>query len=276
MRFRIIQVLLEENLRKLEEIGLGKEDIKKIERTRWLIEYCKPSEIFLLKIAYLVKYRKPPLPKILGGNRKKAHQVMNKRARSIVSFMSETCQDALANYMKNHFEEFLFIPKDSLDHHHFKALADFLVSIGGISAVNLFIDLDIYLFEKDGIFLLSIELYDSSILWIEGKGRIWTFGGNVTEEFKDTVKTSIEFADKIFTSDWWMKVQEAGNLIKTLRRVSPEFSNRIHTLTEIKQWFDNLREIVPALMKLRKVPLDFVSMITTYTAKLLEEYLEFG
>ena len=45
-------------------------------------------------------------------------------------------------------------------------------------------------------------------------------------------------------------------------------------MREIKDWFDTLRVIKPAVLRTGRVPEDFMSQITVMYSRLLEEYME--
>ena len=157
---------LEENIKKLKEIGLSDEEIKKIKRSRWLIEYCRPTDLFLLKLAYMVKYRRFPAYETMEEG-KEAISDFENELKHMIDVFSEKCEEAAQQYMQHHFEEFLFIPRHKLKSYHFKTLADFLLSLEkGEKILMSLSDFRALVFKKGNVFLHGIKMYECGTVWI--------------------------------------------------------------------------------------------------------------
>ena len=266
---------LKENVQKLKEIGLTDEEIRKIKKSKWLLEYCKPEDIFLLKLAYLVKTERRPAYEIIEGNLKSVER-FETNFISLVNVFTFKCRSSAEEYMKTHFKSFLHIPKDRLDWCHFKTMVDsFLGSRYGSRNIYSLVDFKVHIFETSDLSLYTLYMNNCGVLWISKEQRVWIFAGLLTEEnLESVIRGAEEFANKIFSSEWWQKLVEAVSLTESLGPSFKEYSEKVERLKEIKDWFDTLAEVAPAFHKIKKVPLDFVSQITTFYTQLLEEYLK--
>ena len=265
---------LKENVQKLREIGLTDEEIKKIRKGRWLFEYCKPDEIFLLKIAYLIKSGRSPAYEIIKGDRK-AVEHFERRLRNLVDLFALSCTEAAERYMREHFEEFLYIPRNQLGYCHFKVLTDFFLTFRNSSRVLCsLVDFRVQISEVEDVFLYSLSMHGCGVMWM-GKGKkMWFFAGPLIKKDPKIIEDAVEFADRVFTSEWWEKL---SGFLPFLRETHPSLRShleKIEKLHEIKEWFDALKAAKPVLEKLKQVPGDFMSQIITMYVQLLEEYME--
>jgi len=266
-------VYFRENAERLKEIGLTEDEIRKIKKLRWLLEYCRPEEVFLLKLAYLVKTSRIPKYEVIEGSGE-AVKRFEKDLRGMIENFPSECEESVKEYMKENFREFLHIPKERLGICHFKTLADFLLSIrNGSRILYSLVDLRVHIFERKGVFLYSLSMNECGVIRIGRKGRGWSFSGPLLQEYPEKfVKNAGEFAERLFSSEWWEKLSEMAEFIKELPE--GEYSRKLEKLNEAKEWFELLRELDPALRKIRKVPFTFVSQTIAYHIYLLEEYLK--
>ncbi len=269
-------MFLKENTERLKKIGLTADEIKKIKKTRWLIEYCKPTDLFLLKLAYYIKYGKPPLYEIIEGDEKTVSN-FERNMKNIINVFSERCEETARNYMREHFDSFLFVKKEELRDHHFKVFTDFFLSLkGGAKAIYAFVDFRVRLFERKDVFLYDLRMNNCGVMWMGKKNKVWILAGPLTddENIERIINNSIEFSDRIFGSEWWQKILNLLPLLKDMPESLKDYDEKIQKLQETKEWFWTLKTVKPALMKIKSVPLDLISQITMHYAKLLEEYMK--
>ncbi len=266
---------LKENIRKLKEIGLTDREIDRIRKSRWILEHCKPHDIFLLKIAYMVKTERPPSYEVIEGGRR-AVEHFEKRFRTMIDIFSSECGLSAKNFMKTHFEEFVYTPGEQLDWCHFKVLMDFLLTFKkGPRIIYSLVDFEAKIFETPGAFLYTLYMNDCGVMWISRGKRMWFFAGPLVEgNFKEMIKKAREFADRIFGSEWWEKLSGLISLVDEVGPSFREYAEKVEKLKEIRDWLSALSEVEPALLKVKKVPADFTSQITTFYTYLLEEYLK--
>ena len=266
---------LEENIRRLKETGLTGEELKRIKKGKWLIEHCYPEDVFLLKLAYLLKTRRPPLYRIIEGSNETVKH-FERNFGTIMELFCLRCESASEEYMKKHFRKFLYIPRNKLDRHHFKTLLDFMLFSGyPPSNICSIVDFEVSIFGKTDLFLYTLYMYECGVMWMGGKERMWFFAGPLVEEdLERMVEGAQEFSRRIFSSEWWRKLSEVVPLAEMFGSSLGEYIEKVERLKEIKDWFETLSELKPVLLRLKKVPLDFTSQITAFYAQLLEEYLK--
>lgn len=263
-----------ENVKRLKEIGLTEKEINKAKkgRGRWILEYCRPEDAFLLKIAYFVKSRAFPKYEVIEGGEEAEEHFERNVEDMIRSFVFE-CEESAEKFMKDSFKEFLFIPKKKLGVCHFKVLADFLLSSRkGPKVLCFFVDFKVHVFKKKQVFLHSLSMGDCGVIQM-GKGKKkWIYAGPLTQEYPREVMESTErFADLIFTSEWYQKLLKLSEIIRELP--SEEYSQKIKKLTKIKMWFDVLKEVRPALHRIERVPFSLTSEMFSFSIFLLDEYM---
>lgn len=255
-------------IQKLKEIGLTEEEIKRIKGTRWLLEFCEPTDLFLLKLAYLVKTKAIPLPKVVKGY-DSALLKLNKIMRNLLKVYAESCQEEVRDYMKRHFDKFLHITE--MDYYHFITLADSILSLK--EGWRIFYGLSDFsgeILEEKDVFMVNLYTKKCGVLWLQKKSKIWIYAGEVEQgNVSETMERILPFIRNVFTSEWWRRIEDIV-LENYLDLIPSNRKQKIDQLMEIKEWFD-LMEFISPYIKI--FPIELHAQILAYYSILVEEYM---
>ena len=287
----------EENISRLEEVGVEREEVEgTIKINRWILEYCKPEEIFLLKLAFLIKFYRVSgrvyKPRIVAGSERKLKRFFaENRVLLLNTLLGSNCSDRFGDFMRENFSEFLGIERSGIGVNEYLILAKAISK--NITALHTLMEADVELGmvkEEDlSAYAAVITARDCAgmLIGIEeggGKKHIYPVSGIKLETrmFKEATSGFMKISERFFSSDKWKTLKDFWQSYQSIltsmkgqdivfERLGVSLSDMLYML-DIERFYKLFKK-QNIFERFSCLPADFGALLTSYSTKILSQYL---